>query len=396
MLYRTLARKALLESDASDNLTSALELRRLHGWNHSDVELAMSEVAAVLRFEFKLEDETKRLAATELVGWLLQQDPTKRPSNFDEVMNHAFFRDVVKSQTKETGGDASGGSSKPKKRSSIFFGTKAIQEWQMSTLHRAAALGNIEVFRDLQSDGGGGDAAEEEKLTDTDINSTQHILGKTPLHLACEHGQTGALEEILKTPGLDVKIKDHLGNTAVHSMLAAAERAANRRDRELVEKLKPALELLLKEKRSAFNAEDAQGRSGFDLGRSSPVQAIQKLFKGVNVILGALRERDDFNVEDFDIQWQVGGDETRVKLKEAVFDLLDGWAFNEGESIEEKRPYLQRNIFPLVMWTEGSAQAPEAAGAEEPVLLKELKDRANKRMKIILSEVRWRVYLQII
>ena len=115
-----------------------------------------------------------------------------------------------------------------------------------------------------------------------------------------------------------------------------------------------------------------------------------------NVILGALRERDDFNVEDFDDQWKFGGDKIRTELKEAVFDLLDRWAFNPDANIESKRLYLQSNIFPLVMWTEAGAQAPEATGSEEPVLLKELKDRANERMKIILSEVRWRVYLQII
>jgi hypothetical protein len=244
---------------------------------------------------------------------------------------------------------------------------------------------------------------EEEKLTDTDINSKRHVLGKTPLHLAGEHGQTAALEEILKTHGVKVSIKDHLGNTVVHSMLATAERASHRRDRELLNKLVPAMELLLEKRRDAFNAVDDKNRTGFDLGRSSPIRDIQKLFKGVNVILGAIEqwkgssgEPDDFNVEDFDDQWKFGGDKIRTELKEAVFDLLDRWAFNPDANIESKRSYLQSNIFPLVMWTEAGAQAPEATGSEEPVLLKELKDRANERMKIILSEVRWRVYLQII
>eukprot|EP00957_Ditylum_brightwellii_P160892 12249828-Ditylum_brightwellii.AAC.1 len=54
--------------------------------------MAVNEVDQVLHFDFKEDDPAKRLAATELIGVLLQCDPQKRPKGFQEVLDHPFFQ----------------------------------------------------------------------------------------------------------------------------------------------------------------------------------------------------------------------------------------------------------------------------------------------------------------
>eukprot|EP00957_Ditylum_brightwellii_P143735 10951181-Ditylum_brightwellii.AAC.2 len=57
----------------------------------ADVETAVNEVDQVLRFDFKEDNPAKRLAATELIGVLLQRDLQKKPNGFQEVLDHPFF-----------------------------------------------------------------------------------------------------------------------------------------------------------------------------------------------------------------------------------------------------------------------------------------------------------------
>eukprot|EP00957_Ditylum_brightwellii_P038319 2896947-Ditylum_brightwellii.AAC.1 len=65
------------------------------------------------------------------------------------------------------------------------------------------------------------------------------------------------------------------------------------------------------------------------------------------MILGAIKEHEEFNPQDFNSLWHDIPQEQQRKLEEAIFSLLEDWAFNPEEKIEEHRGYLKKCIFSL-------------------------------------------------
>ena len=169
--FRAFTRSSLFEADDADNLRPR-EQKRLHGWCAADVAIALREVDASLRDMASVSHEQRALAC-DLVGWLLQPDPIKRPRSATELRSHALFvapHGYCKlarglSCTADDGGDEEDDASDGK------FSDRA--KTMMSALHWAAAVGTLEI-EGLLAKGG----------TDVSLTSTQHALAQTPLHVA--------------------------------------------------------------------------------------------------------------------------------------------------------------------------------------------------------------------
>lgn len=181
ILFRAFTRRPLFEADDEDKIRSPAELKRLMQWNTRSLAVALSEASECLRSAQQadaVEQDTAsgltRLAALDLLGWLLQRDPQWRLPSCEMVLEHAFFKG-------ETG---------------VTF---------MSQLHLAAGLNSRQVDRDL-------------------VASTQHPLGKTPLHVAAEEGNLIAVNALLAA-GAPLEATDGLGNTPVQSAQAVAATA---------------------------------------------------------------------------------------------------------------------------------------------------------------------------
>ena len=148
-LYRALRWAPLFEADNTDNLFEQAELARLHDWNTGELSGAIDAVQGKLwpkeeEGQEEEENHQQRIAAvqaTDLLAWLLQPKSEDRPQSFEQVLNHVFFA-----------GEGPGTS------------------WRMSTLHVLVARNDANFLVP---------SGDEWQLL-----SQQHLLEKTPLHMA--------------------------------------------------------------------------------------------------------------------------------------------------------------------------------------------------------------------
>ena len=153
LLFRAWSGRTLFRADDSDNLRDYRELCRLYNWDIHEAATAAKEMN--LEMELNSVSPRVRIAACDLLHWLLERDPSKRPTTSADILNHAFFSQP---------GDHTG--------------------LRMSALHSASFTGDVDTVVSLIKNGG-------------DINSQDHYFRRTPLQLAVEGLQSDVVEQLV-------------------------------------------------------------------------------------------------------------------------------------------------------------------------------------------------------
>ena len=165
-------------------------------------------------------DDQTRLIVCDLLAWILQKDPRKRPQSCEEMLRHAFFSTGVKSLDVLATG------------------------LHLSRMHIASALGNdgevqsilakVDAARAL-ADGKEEDAVakEEEEMKMTNSKSSDEdeltndepdnedqlgpgeLLHRYPLHLACAGGHVKVVKTLIRRKDVDRDAVDGAGRTAL-------------------------------------------------------------------------------------------------------------------------------------------------------------------------------------
>ena len=174
VMYRALTRAPLFEANDADNIRNSRELKRLNAWGADNVGAALRDVCQSLRDTPNVSDK-QSLLACDVVGWLLQREPSARPQSATSLLSHALFLDTAQGPERElrssTEGNPADGAAGGARTSAA--GTTRTN---MSSLHVAAALGEIEIVEQTLG-------SDEATVADS-ILSKENILGRTPLHLA--------------------------------------------------------------------------------------------------------------------------------------------------------------------------------------------------------------------
>lgn len=274
VLFRALTHKPLFEADDADNIYSPRELKRLHLWGPEQVGETLRGIDAALRDAVDVSNK-QRILVCDLVGWMLQRDPSKRPESAQDLLSHAlFFTDSFADDQRISNG-------------------KTI----MSQLHLAAALAPVEQVETIIAAGGG-----------TTLSSPDHILAQTPLHVAATAMRADVVRVMLSktssssrateqsateqsagqnsrateseisrstvVEGLaDPDATDACGDTAVHALLKSVVFMSNAEHTE-------AILCVLRVLAPITNASllDSQGRTIFDVGCASAVEPIRTFF----------------------------------------------------------------------------------------------------------------------
>eukprot|EP00957_Ditylum_brightwellii_P123290 9400358-Ditylum_brightwellii.AAC.1 len=211
----------------------------------------------------------------------------------------------------------------------------------MSKFHIAAALNKPSIFIEDENDSN----------VNKGINSQQHFLGKTPLHLAAEHGELTSLNALLDNKMCKSTLKDFNGQTPVHSVIRSIEYAADCHNFQKIDNLIEVLKVFSRKKQSDFNEKVGDTNiTVYNLRRMCKVKKVQELFRGFDMILGAIKEHEEFDPQDFNSLLCDSPYKQQCQLEEAIFSLLENWAFNPHFEIEEHRGYLQNCIFNLNMF----------------------------------------------
>ena len=276
VLYRALARRPLFEADDADNMYSQHEMQRLCKWSTSDLDASLRDVSFVLSTQGV--DPAQCLYAVDLLKWLMHPNEICRPISGHDILRDRFFSNP-------------GGSS------------PALLH--MSDLHRAAALGELESVQ--QAVVTHGISIEDAILSD------QHLLKKTPLHLAAiglhedvvrlllqmaETGSTAITSEqyVQQDPTafasfIVPKVKpetllhkclnkcDSQLDTPLHSLLKVVDRFTS--DVELLEMCIRIIRIFSLLTDSTIV--DAHGRTAFDVGCASPVSRVREYFSALRI-----------------------------------------------------------------------------------------------------------------
>jgi len=172
--------------------------------------------------------------------------------------------------------------------------------------------------------------------------------------LAAEYGKLQCLEALLDNENCNSKLEDSNGHTPIHSVISSIERAADRHDNRKVEGLMKVLEVFMEKRPSDFQAKLKFGKTkvtGLDRGRACRVEKVQQLFKGFKMILGTIKNHEEFNPQDFNTLLEKNlPEEQQQQLKMAIFSLLEKWAFDPESAIEKNRSYLKKCIYNLHMF----------------------------------------------
>lgn len=230
----------LFSGDDCGNLRNPLEMQRLHSWDLGLLENCVREVNQELLNSKVVPRE--RLAACDLLAWILQPDPEDRPSSADHILQHPFF-----SNQSDTSNE---------------------WHWRMSPAHVAAALGDIEQFHALCDDA---EYGNEDQI----ILSRDHLLLKSPLHLAVEEIRDVFLEDLVVRFPNFIPPEDCNGRRPMHSLLRLIESGTSVGDQDWVKQCLRVCRIL-----SVNYSDDVddQGRSAIDLGCSSPEEAVRNFF----------------------------------------------------------------------------------------------------------------------
>mmetsp|Transcript_4442 Transcript_4442/g.6087 ORF Transcript_4442/g.6087 Transcript_4442/m.6087 type:complete len:159 (-) Transcript_4442:542-1018(-) len=157
--------------------------------------------------------------------------------------------------------------------------------------------------------------------------------------MAAEHGKLEVPTALLVNDACDSNLKDLNDQTPIHSVICSIEQAADRCDNKKVDDLVEVLKVFLAKRPDAFHVKGSKKDiTGIELGRNCKVKKVQELLRGTDIILSAIHQRKEFNVDDFNHLWQGS---KKKKLEEAIFNLLEEWAFDPSSRIEDHRGYLQ-------------------------------------------------------
>ena len=244
-LFELAARQPLFVSDGDDGLAS-IELERLFRWSLGDLASAVDSLQAALR---ALPDRNLALAVVDLISWCLQPDPSARPQSMADVRAHCFFDEH----------DEHG-------------------MMRMSPLHSAVARNDTaEIMRILDD------------ILDTDstlLSSTDHLLRKTPLHLAAEELHANAIEALLSRAA-DPKARkalanalDASGRTAMHALVISAGDARRCPDDETLMRMFNELGTT-----SDLTLKDRHGRTPMALAVLSPNPKAKALYSSLHVVV---------------------------------------------------------------------------------------------------------------
>jgi len=135
-----------MQADNYDNLRDAAEIEKLHNWNMRTLDRKICQLRATLH-DGRCHQITA-CRACDLLAWLLQPEQADRPQSFSDVRAHSFF--VGKTGT-----------------------------WKMSQVHVDMLLGVKTEFSDV------------------DLQSHNHPLGKSLLHVAAAEMRPGAVQMLL-------------------------------------------------------------------------------------------------------------------------------------------------------------------------------------------------------
>ena len=136
VMFRILTQKALFESDDNDNIVGKAVLKQAFEWSAESLGEAIrdADYAMLHRDEQQraasgghdkrsvVRAQRRRVAALDLLSWLLEENPEQRPMMFD-VQRHAFFEENEK--------------------------LALSAAWRMGPLHVAAALGERKAVERL-------------------------------------------------------------------------------------------------------------------------------------------------------------------------------------------------------------------------------------------------------
>ena len=120
-----------------------------------------------------------RLAAVDMLVWLLHPNPDARPQTATELSNHHFFSRAARDSPSALSSSATATSvvanaPSAAARGGAGGGGRTFGGWRMSEMHVAAALGRVDEVRRLAAADAGA------------VGSDVHLLQKRPLHLAAE------------------------------------------------------------------------------------------------------------------------------------------------------------------------------------------------------------------
>eukprot|EP00957_Ditylum_brightwellii_P196210 14950344-Ditylum_brightwellii.AAC.1 len=160
----------------------------------------------------------------------------------------------------------------------------------MSRFHITATLNKPSIFIKREND-------------DNDskgIKSQQYFLGKTPLHLAAEHGKLTLLNALLDNKMCKSTLKDLTGQTPVHSVICSIEYAADSHNFQKVDNLIEVLKVFSRRQQSDLNEKiGSTNITVYELGRMCKVKKVQERFGVFDMILGDIKEHKEFNPQDF-------------------------------------------------------------------------------------------------
>jgi serine/threonine protein kinase len=215
LFYRALGGQPLFSSDDRDNLRDAREHDRLWSWNDQDLDAASREINFFMAATHQV-DRLTRVAACDLLVWLLQPKPENRPSSSAEILSHAFFaREYIQDRIFSFTGRCTK-FTRSLLTSHLFMTIAHHGGTCMSSLHVAAAVGAQNTTRSLLDRG----------MLPT---SQRHLLHKTPVHLAAEGLRDNTLQLLLDHNAVLPRdqrgtesvsnIQDKSRNAPIHSML---------------------------------------------------------------------------------------------------------------------------------------------------------------------------------
>ena len=130
-------------------------------------------------------DDHARLIVCDLLAWILQKDPKKRPQSCEEMLRHPFFSTGVKSLE------------------------LLVEGLHLSRMHIASALGNDAEVHSILAKVDAGQGAAEQEL------GPGELLHRYPLHLACAGGHVKTVKTLIRRKDVDRDALDGAGRTAL-------------------------------------------------------------------------------------------------------------------------------------------------------------------------------------
>ena len=173
-----------------DDLASAEDYLHVSQWNLLTLRRKLDEFLATQSMRSVTAQE--RWKTVDLLSWLLQPRAEDRPKCFGEILQHIFFE-------------------------------PAHGKWRMSSLHVLVACGNDN--RTIATE------TALSEFDDDELNSSEHPLGSTPLHIAVIENKLCFLEHLISR-GADANKPDHTGRTPIQHLLLLLQNPVSKEARK--------------------------------------------------------------------------------------------------------------------------------------------------------------------